>query len=133
MKFLLDTYTFLWTVAGSGKIPNETRSKIKSRENEISVSAVSLWEIAIKTRIKKLDLGPIKLEDLIPYAEKMGFELISLTPEEAISYVKLEEKSHFDPFDRMLIWQAIQRNMTMVSKDEDFQKFKKHGLKLLWQ
>ena len=132
MKFLLDTHTFLWSISGSEKIPEFTRSKITNPDNEIFVSSVSLWEIAIKTRIKKLDLGTIEIEDLIPYAEKMGMELISLVPEESISYVKLEESTHFDPFDRMLIWQAIQRNMTMVSRDGEFKKFKPHGLKLLW-
>lgn len=133
MKYLLDTHTFLWTIAGSDKIPRETRVKIINPENEIFVSSVSLWEIAIKTRLKKLSLGSIEIENLIPYAEKMGMELISLSPEEAVSYGKLEEDSHFDPFDRMLIWQSIQRNMTMISKDETFHKYKKHGLKLLWK
>jgi len=133
MKYLLDTHTFLWTIAGSDKIPPETTAKIVNPENEIHVSSISLWEIAIKTRLKKLSLGSIEIGNLIPYAKKMGMELISLTPEESISYGKLEEDSHFDPFDRMLIWQSIQRNMTMISKDGDFEKFKQHGLKLLWK
>ncbi len=133
MKYLLDTHTFLWSISGSEKIPTDTKAKIVHPDNEIYVSAVSLWEIAIKTKIKKLSLGNIEIENLIPYAEKMGMELISLTPEESISYSKLEEDSHFDPFDRMLIWQSIQRNMTIISKDEEFEKFKKYGLKLLWK
>lgn len=133
MKYLLDTHTFLWTISGSDNIPAETKANIINPDNEIYVSSVSLWEIAIKTRIKKLSLGSIEIENLIPYAGKMGMELISLTPEESISYVKLEEDSHFDPFDRMLIWQSIHRNMTMISKDGNFEKFKKHGLKLLWK
>jgi len=133
MKYLLDTHTFLWTISSSEKLPKTTKSKIVDPNNEIYISAVSLWEIAIKTRIKKIDLDEIEIDDLITLAEKMGMELISLTPEESISYGKLEENSHFDPFDRMLIWQAIQRNLTIISKDEEFKKFEKHGLKLLWK
>ena len=133
MKYLLDTHTFLWTVSGSENIPETTRTAIKSQENEVYVSSVSLWEIAIKSRIGKLDLGSIETDELIGLAERMGMELISLSPEEAISYVRLEEDSHFDPFDRMLIWQAIGRKMTMVSRDADFKKFVSHGLKLLWK
>lgn len=57
------------------------------------------------------------MTDLIPLAEEMGFELIALSPEEALTYGTLKEDSHFDPFDRMLIWQAICRDLTMVSRD----------------
>lgn len=132
MKYLLDTHTFLWTISGSEKIPPATRKRIIDPDNGIFVSSVSLWEIAIKTRIKKLDLGFIDIGKLIPYAEKMGMELISLTPDESVIYGELEEETHFDPFDRMLIWQSIQRDMTIISRDAEFAKFQKHGLKLLW-
>ena len=133
MKYLLDTHTFLWTISGSENIPEATRAAIRSQENDVYVSSVSLWEIAIKSRIGKLDLGNIETDELIGHAETMGMELIGLTPEEAISYARLEEDSHFDPFDRMLIWQAIGRKLTMISKDGDFKKFVPHGLKLLWK
>ena len=133
MKYLRDTRTFLWTVSGSENIPETTRFAIKSQENDVYISSVSLWEIAIKSRIGKLDLGNVEPDELIGHAETMGMELIGLTPEEAISYARLEENSHFDPFDRMLIWQAIGRKMTMISKDNDFKKFVPHGLKLLWK
>ena len=133
MKFLPDTHTFLWAIAASDKIPVATQSKITNPDNEIFISAVSLWEVAIKTRIKKLNLGCIKTDDLIPIAGKMGMECISLSPEESIGYGKLEENSHSDPFDRMLIWQAMQRNLTIISKDKAFNRFKEHGLKLFWQ
>ena len=133
MKYLIDTHTFLWTLSSSEKLPKITKAKIVDPNNEIYISAVSLWEIAIKTRIKKIDLDKIDIDDLIPLAEKMGMEFISLTPEESLSYGKLDESSHFDSFDRMLIWQSIQRNLTIISKDEEFKKFEKHGLKLLWK
>ncbi len=133
MNFLLDTHTFLWTISGSDNIPAETKATIVDPANEIYVSAVSFWEIAIKTRLKKLDLGSIALDALISYAEEMEMQLIELTPVESISSAKLEENSHFDPFDRMLIWQSIHRNLIFISKDKTLEKFKKYGLKLFWQ
>jgi PIN domain nuclease of toxin-antitoxin system len=133
MKYLLDTHTFLWTVAESSKLSERARTEIKNPKNEVFISSVNLWEIAIKTRIKKINLDSVLVDDLIGLAEEMGIQLISLSPEEAISYGKLEESSHSDPFDRMLIWQAITRKYTMISKDSEFRKFVPHGLRLLWK
>ena len=110
-----------------------TRSAIQNPDSEVYVSSVSLWEIALKARVGKLDLGTVSTDDLIGLTEEMGLELISLAPEEALSCGKLEESSHFDPFDLMLIWQAIGRKLTMISKDNEFGKFVPHGLKLLWK
>ncbi len=133
MKYLLDTHTFIWSMAQSTLIPEQTRQELRNPANKVFVSAVNLWEISIKTRIKKLDLGGLKVGDLIGVAEETGFQLISLSPEEAVTYETLGEDTHFDPFDRMLIWQAIRRNLTMVSRDAEFEKFVPHGLQLLWQ
>jgi PIN domain nuclease of toxin-antitoxin system len=133
MKYLVDTHTFLWCVAASANIPAGTRARLEDPANEVYLSAVSLWEISIKSRIGKIDLGGLLPSDLIGYSEKMGFELIGLTAEEAISYGDLGESTHNDPFDRMLIWQAIQRNLQIVSKDASFQKFVPFGLKLVWR
>lgn len=133
MKYLLDTHTFLWTITQSKDLPLKVVQALKNPTNEVFVSAITFWEISIKTRLKKLDLGGLPLEDLIPLAEQTDFQLIDLTPEEANTYNNLTENTHHDPFDRMLIWQCLRRNMTLVSKDEEFQKFKHYGLKLLWE
>jgi len=132
MKYLLDTHTFIWSVAQSNLIPDRTRQELRDPGNEVFISAVNLWEISIKTRIRKIDLGGVTVDNLIDLAEEIGFQLIGLSPEEAVSYGTLTEDSHFDPFDRMLIWQAIRRNLTMVSRDSEFEKFVPHGLRLVW-
>ncbi len=132
MKYLLDAHTFLWAVSDTNSLSEKALEAIKSPKNDIYVSAVTFWEISIKIRIRKLDLDTLKPEDLIPLAEKMEFELISLSPEEAITYHNLLEDTHNDPFDRILIWQAISRNMGLISKDHEFKKFTQLGLKLLW-
>ena len=133
MKYLLDTHTFLWAIGQSKDLPEEVMKELKNPNNEVYVSAITFWEISIKIRIKKLDLGGIPSEDLISLAEKMDFQVIDLTPEEANTYIDLAESTHNDPFDRMLIWQCIRRNMTIVSKDIEFAKFKDYGLKILWK
>lgn len=133
MKYLLDTHAFLSALAQSKDLPEEVSKELKNPNNVVYVSAITFWEISIKTRIKKLDLGGIPSEDLLSLAKKMDFQAIDLTPEEATTYVNLTENTHNDPFDRMLIWQCIRRNMTIISKDIEFAKFKDYGLKILWK
>lgn len=133
MKYLLDTHTFLWTITQSQALPKKVIQAVKNPNNEIFISAVTFWEISIKTRLKKLDLDGLPIEELLSLAEEMDFQLIDLTSEEANSYVNLDEDTHKDPFDRMLIWQSIRRNMTLISNDSRFDKFRVCGLKLLWK
>lgn len=133
MRLLLDTHTFLWTILQPSRLPAVSRRAAQDRENEVFVSSVSLWEISIKARLGKIDLINLTTDDLIPSALQIGFRLLDLSPEEAISQGNLTEDTHFDPFDRMLIWQAIYRKMTLVSGDTEFTRFKKDGLLLLWK
>lgn len=132
MNYLLDTHAFIWTATKSNLLPTKISQIIKQPENNIFVSAVTFWEISIKNRIGKLDLDGIQPEVLMTIAEEMELQFISLTPEEAITYCNLKEKTHNDPFDRMLIWQSISRNYTVISKDTEFHKFKEDGLKYIW-
>lgn len=131
MNYLLDTHTFLWSIGQSYNLPERVIKELKNPKNEVYVSAVTFWEISIKTRIKKLDLEGVSIHDLIPLAKTMDFQCIDLTAEEASTYVNLQEDTHNDPFDRILIWQCICRNLTMISKDSAFERFKAYGLRLL--
>lgn len=133
MNFLLDTHTFLWTVLQPKRLPPSALTAVQDPGNAIFVSAVTLWEISIKARLGKIDLISLTTDDLIPSALQMGFALIGLSPEEAVTQGDLTENTHFDPFDRMLIWQAISRKLTLVSGDKEFKRFAKDGLKLLWR
>ncbi len=133
MRYLLDTHVFLWKIANSERIPAKVFAETENPDNEVFVSAVTLWEIAIKSRVGKLDLGNVSTDDLIPLASEMGITTLALIPSEAVTYVKLKESTHKDPFDRMLIWQAISRKMILVSGDSEFKRFKKDGLRLLWK
>jgi PIN domain nuclease of toxin-antitoxin system len=133
MKLLLDTHTFIWAYSEPKQLPALAGATITNPNNEVFVSAVSFWEIAIKIAIGKLKpIGhhPTKLAQV---AESLGIKPISLLPEEAATYVNLTENTHFDPFDRMLIWQAISRKLTLISNDSQFEHFVPEGLKLLWK
>ena len=132
MRLLLDTHAFLWTWGRSNQLPPRAKQAIEDPQNDVFLSAVSLWEIAIKTRSGRLDLDGNSAVDLLRDADSMNIQLVSVDPIEAASHADLQENTHFDPFDRMLIWQAVSRNLTLVSGDKEFNRFKKDGLKLLW-
>ena len=132
MNYLLDTHTFLWTVASSDKLPKNVQKTITNSNNEIFVSAVTFWEIAIKYRLGKLDLGGLNPNEFLRIAEEMEFQTINLSAEESSSYFLLKEEQHKDPFDRMLVWQAIQRNLTIISKDRKLEQFVDFGLMIYW-
>lgn len=133
MRYLLDTHTFLWTASRSKRLPKKARRAIEDADNLIFVSAVSFWEIATKFRRGRLDLDGLQPIDFVEKAAAMEIEVIHLEPEEAATVNNLIEDTHFDPFDRMLIWQAIQRKLTLISRDPEFRKFEPDGLKLIWK
>lgn len=133
MRLLLDTHAFLWAYSEPAKLPAATRKAISDPVNEVFVSAVSLWEISIKIYIGKLKPIGRHPSKLIQIAQSMDITPIPLLPAEAVDYVKLKNKEHRDPFDRMLIWQAISLKLTLISGDKEFKKFDKDGLKILWK
>lgn len=132
MRYLLDTHTFLWTYGQSDRLPKKVKAVVEDASVEVFISAVTFWEISIKLRAKRLAVGGKTATELINEAKNMGFLILNLGAEEAASQQNLTGDTHFDPFDRMLIWQAIQRDMILVSNDPEFRKFEADGLRLLW-
>jgi PIN domain nuclease of toxin-antitoxin system len=133
MRLLLDTHTLLWSIGKSNELSEKVIQEIKDIHNEILVSAVSLWEIALKYGIGKLILDSFDIEKIPTYCEKMGFELIPLAAEDALNSLYLPQKSmHKDPFDRMLIYQCIKNEYVFVSKDKKIEIYKENGLKYIW-
>ena len=133
MRLLLDTHTFIWALSDPEKIAPAATDAIGDPDNMVSVSSVSFWEIAIKLRNGRLAPIGTPGANIVEAAKSMGFLPIELTPNEAADHGQLTEDTHFDPFDRMLIWQEIHRDMTLVSCDREFNKFKADGLRLLWK
>jgi PIN domain nuclease of toxin-antitoxin system len=133
MIYLLDTHTFIWAALKTNNLGKNGKKIISDSNNEICVSTVSFWEISLKTCLKKFSFENIDIKDFPQRAKDMDFAIINLKEDEAISLHKLPlKKNHKDPFDRMLICQAITRNMTLISKDSLFEQYKNDGLKLIW-
>ncbi len=131
MNLLLDTHSFLWTLFSPEKLSSAASGGIQTPENSVYVSVVTFWEISLKYALGKLNLTGVLPEELPDACLETGFDILTIEPSEASSFHKLSRISHNDPFDRLLIWQAISRNMIIVSKDRQFAGYKKFGLKIL--
>ncbi len=131
MKYLIDTHIFLWSLFSPEKISRHAAKIIKESDNRIFVSTITFWEIALKFSLNKLELEGIMPDALPEFANKMSFELLSLSAEDAASFYHLPRITHKDPFDRMLIWQAIREKMVLISKDSRIAAYKDYGLKTL--
>jgi len=131
-KLLLDTHVLLWSIGASDELPPQVVENITNKENDVFVSAISLWEIALKHSIGKLEIN-FAVEDIPTYCEQMGFYLIPLLPLDALDFLRLPlKKNHKDPFDRMLIFQCIRGNYILVSKDDRMKFYESDGLECIW-
>ncbi|HEY9899935.1 MAG TPA: type II toxin-antitoxin system VapC family toxin [Pantanalinema sp.] len=118
MKLLLDTHTLLWWLADDPTLSRAAREAISKGENQVFLSAASVWEIAIKQAIGKLDIPG----ELIGALEEGGFEPLPIAWAHALRAGSLP-RHHDDPFDRMLIAQAQAEEMVLVSRDERFRHY----------
>jgi len=132
LKLLLDTHTLLWAIGKTNELSEKVIHELKNANNEILVSAVSLWEIALKHSLGKLIIS-FETKNIPEYCKHMGFELIPLEALTALNSQRLPQKNnHKDPFDRMLIYQCIINGYTLVSKDTKTKLYKEDGLKYIW-
>ena len=122
MKLLLDTHMFLWFIMGSALLSADTRALIEDEKNRKFISVASLWEIAIKSSIGKLSLSA-PFDQLIPQQLSLnGFELLPIEVSHLAAVTTLPFH-HRDPFDRLLIAQALAENMPIVSSDPAFDTY----------
>ena len=117
MKYLLDTHVLLWALFEPTKISAHARKIIENPENDVRVSAISFWEISLKYQIGKLELGNCVPDDLPTQVQPMRFEVDPMDAGLLASSHRLPLDGHKDPFDRLLAWQAIQKNMVLITKD----------------
>ena len=132
MNYLLDTHTLIWAITEKQKLSVVVRKVLENPSNTIFVSSLSFWEISLKFSLKKLDLQGILPEDFPDLVSGMSFDTMPLEMNEATTYHQLTTTHHRDPFDRMLIWQAIQKNLILISKDLNMPPYIHDGLRLLW-
>lgn len=123
MKCLLDTCTFLWIVGGHEEKLNDGIIEIfEDKQNDIFFSLASAWEISIKTSIGKLRLGQPVNEFLTNQIAETGLIILPITLDHVLWVAGLPFH-HKDPFDRLLISQAIVENMVILSSDSQFGKY----------
>lgn len=132
MIALLDTHSFLWAAMAPEKLSAKVRKVVADPAHEIHVSTISFWEISLKFALGKLDLVGCAPDDLVKVAEDMGLDIVAPTPEESAGFHRLPKLGHKDPFDRMLVWQCLQRRCTFISKDKALAGYAALGLATLW-
>lgn len=113
MRILLDTHVFLWFTKTDRRLTVKSRSMIQNA-TEVFVSSASIWEAAIKVRLGKLD---VKIDDLVKAIPASGFLDLPITAEHAAA-VDSHSDLHRDPFDRILLAQAITEPLTFLTADE---------------
>lgn len=104
---------------------------ISNAEQKILVSTISFWEVALKSSIGKIEITGLQPEDIPAICTTIGFDIIELSAADSCSYHNLKASYHEDPFDRMLIWQAIRNGYTLISADEKVNKYRTEGLSIL--
>lgn len=128
MRLLLDTHALIWWFEGNTNLPRTVRSAIDDKQNEKFVSAVSTWEIATKHRIGKLPNVAALATDAVARIAAEGFAALPITLVHGQAAGALPGP-HKDPFDRMLIAQAMIENLILISNERTFDAY---GVRRLW-
>jgi PIN domain nuclease of toxin-antitoxin system len=131
MNYLLDTHYMLWAIADTQKLSKKAKAILTDPNNPILVSTISFWEVSLKRSLGKLEITGFSPEDLPDACLQIGFDIKHLSPEDSSTYHKLKATHHRDPFDRMLIWQAIRNDYVFISADDTVKKYVSEGLKML--
>lgn len=128
MKLLLDTHAFLWFFAGDAALSTRARRAIEDKRHDRCLSAASIWEIAVKHSLGKLELE-VELAELVEGGTaESGITVLDVGARHALGVASLPFH-HRDPFDRILISQAIVESLTIVSRDVVFDAY---GVRRVW-
>lgn len=129
MKLLLDTHTFLWLVDGSSQLSNTAKKALMDQRNDLFLSVASIWELAIK--VSKTKKALILSEELGSFLKKWlptyQIAIVPIRQDHALKVGELPDY-HKDPFDRLLIAQAIIEDMTILTADSHFYTYPVHFL-----
>ena len=128
MKLLLDTHTFIWWRDTPENLSARAYEAISSTESDIYLSVVAVWEIQIKRAIGKIEVKGSLHDAIRAERDANGFRILSVELAHSLNIENLPP-IHGDPFDRMLIAQAMVEEMTVVTVDP---KFTEYGVKVLW-
>ena len=115
MNLLLDTHIALWAITDSPRLPSKARELIASPKSSVWISAATVWEIAIKHSLGRGDM-PVSSQDALYYFRESGYGILPIEPEHAVAIEDLPEH-HADPFDRILVAQALVEPMRLITHD----------------
>ena len=128
MRLLLDTHAFLWWSINDGRLSQAARRAIADDDNDVLISAASAWEITTKHRLGKLPGADLIAADIAGAIASQGFDALAITVDDAARAGALPGP-HRDPFDRMLIAQALAHSLLFVSNESAFDRY---GVRRLW-
>jgi PIN domain nuclease of toxin-antitoxin system len=120
-RFLLDTHVFLWLIQGDPQLSSRVRAIIADDASQLNFSVVSIWEIAIKLNIGKLKIEH-SIEDIYQLLAQLKIEILQIERLDLDRYLTLP-LYHRDPFDRLIISQAIDRELILISADGSFEPY----------
>jgi PIN domain nuclease of toxin-antitoxin system len=116
MRILLDTHIFLWFISGDTQLSKDVRDAIRAPDNEVYLSAISVWETLVKHQLGKLPL-PEHPETYLPKQRDLHQILSLALDESSVAQLAKLPPLHRDPFDRMLVCQALQNGLTIATVD----------------
>jgi PIN domain nuclease of toxin-antitoxin system len=119
LKLLLDTRALLWWLSDDDQLGRQARELVADPGNDVLISIVSLWEIAVKTRVGKLQADIKEISDAVEHGD---FKLLDIEMEHLITLAALP-MHHRDPFDHLLIAQAITEDATFISEDRNVARY----------
>lgn len=122
MKLLLDTHVAIWALTESRRIPLRVFEILADPHNAVTVSAVAIWEIAIKHRLARTDSPPFSAHEAIGHFERAGFSLLDVTAAHT-AFVEHLPPIHGDPFDRLMLAQAMVENLQLVTFDRQLIRY----------
>ncbi len=128
MNLLIDTHALIWFITDNDKLPLKTKQIIENKDNICYVSIATYWEIGIKNSIGRLDLNS-DLARIFQIIEETGFESLPITKNQILRNANLE-LHHQDPFDRIIIAQAMTEKMTILTKDSQFENY---NVPIIWE
>lgn len=132
MIYLLDTHYVLWSLFEPVKIKEPVRQILENDRDSKLISGVNLWEISLKYSLGKLELRGTDPSEVLEKLLEAGYGVSELSNQLLATFYQLPKKdNHRDPFDRLLIWQAISNGYTLITHDERMRQYQSDGLQLI--
>ena len=128
MRLLLDTHAFLWFVEGSARLSKSAKDHIEDQSHDLLLSIASLWEMAVKISLGKLDVHQPFAKFMQSHLAMSSIGLLEISPQHAFAVADLPFH-HRDPFDRLLAVQCLSEGLTLISSDGVFEEY---GVERVW-